>query len=284
MTKRLLALALVLLMTLPLCAQAASTGFQDIASYSNGAVRYGYKKETDTYRMKAYEALNGNGEAFAKDYVDLLTSYSMFNYIGAYDTGDWVHMCLESSYGYYFDTFRLTSYGKSLTPYSVVIVSYRPDSEDIYVRYSEDLSPTDQGYRSVYVPASVQPSGNGKVQDPATYSNGAVRYSDSRTTDDYRQKNYKVLSGDAQYFVNVYGNLLDSMSNLSFLGVYDTGNWVHHCFGAQSGYNYDTFRLTSNGEALTPYCVVIVSWKPDSSAVYVRYSNELTLTDLGYRY
>ena len=284
MTKKFFALLLVLILALPLCAQAASTGFQDIASYTNGAVRYEYKTDKDTYLQKVYKALNGDGESYAKMYVDLLDGFSMLDYIGTYDTGGWVHMCLASGYGYYFDTFRLVSYGESITPYSAVIVSYYPRENDVYVRYSRDLTPTDQGYRSVYASVSNPPSGNGQVQDPAKYSNGAVRYSYTNERSDYKHKVYKVLNGNARAFVEAYGSVLDWQDNLSFLGVYDTGGWVHHCFGAQSGYNYDTFRLTSYGKKLTPYSVVIVSWEPGSSSVYVRYSNDLTITDLGYRY
>jgi hypothetical protein len=284
MTKKFFALILVLILALPLCAQAASTGFQDIASYTNGAVRYEYKTDKDTYLQKVYKALNGDGESYAKMYVDLLDGFSMFDYIGTYDTGGWVHLCLSAGYNYNFDTFRLVSYGKVLAPYSVVMVSYHPDRNDIYVRYSHDLMLTDLGYRSSNVPAAKPQSGNGKVQDPVSFSNGAVRDGYDVSGDENKHKAYKVLDGNAQLFANAYCNMLDGLDNLTFLGVYDTGGWVHHCFGAQSGYNYDTFRLVSYGKELTPYSVVIVSWKPGSNELYVRYSNEIMLTDLGYRY
>lgn len=284
MTKKFFALLLVLILALPLCAQAASTGFQEIDSYSRGAVRYQFTNNGDDCRMKSYEALDGNSKRYAELYANLLDSFSMFDYIGTYDTGGWVHLCLAAGYNYNFDTFRLVSYGKVLAPYSVVMVSYHPDRNNIYVRYSHDLMLTDLGYRSSNVPADKPQGGNGQVQDPAKYSNGAVRYSYTNERSDYKHKVYKVLNGNARAFVEAYGSVLDWQDNLSFLGVYDTGGWVHHCFGAQSGYNYDTFRLTSYGEKLTPYSVVIVSWEPSSSSVYVRYSNDLMLTDLGYRY
>lgn len=285
MNKRILALVLAWMMLLPLGAKAATRTFQDLASFSCGGVREEYTLEKDDYRMKAYEALNGNGEWYAHDYVDLLDDKSDFAYIGMYDTGNWVHLCLEAGTGFSFDTFHLTSYGEVLTPYSVVIVSYRPNNKTIYVRYSKDLSPRDHGARSSSVPSVVGDGqyGSGQVQDPASYSSGAVRFTDTIPKEDYRQKAYKVLNGRSEAFVYEFCNVLDRQDNLTYLGVYDNGTWVHHCFAAQAGYNYDTFRLKSYGTVLTPYSVVIVSWSDETSTIYVRYSEELTLTDLGYR-
>jgi len=292
MKKRMLSWVLLLMLALPLGAQAATRTFQDLASFSRGGVREEYTLEKDDYRMKAYEALNGNGEWYAYDYAGLLDDMSDFVYIGAYGTGEWVHLCFEAGLDFHFDTFRLKSYGEVLTPYSVVIVSYRPNNKTIYVRYSKDLMPKDHGSRSSSVPPSAgstgagqsgSQSGNGVVQDPASYSGGAVRYTDNIPKDAYRQKAYKVLNGNSSGFVYTYCDMLAKLNNLTYLGVYDTGGWVHHCFAAGNGYHYDTFRLTSYGEVLTPYCVLIASWEPTTSTIYVRYSKDITLSDLGYR-
>ena len=283
MKKRFLVFCLLLALMLPLCAQAASHAFQEISSYSNGAVREEFKQNKDDYRMTAYKALDGNGEGYAYAYADFLNAFGEFSFLGAYSTEEWVHLCLSAAGGYNFDTFRLVSYGEALTPYSVVIVSYKPNSKTIYVRYSYDLMLRDLGYRASYASSGGQQQGSGLVQEPVSYSYNAVRHTDDIPKDDYRQKAYKVLNGRSADFVYTYSNMLDRLSNLTYLGVYDTGNWVHHCFSEENGYNYDTFRLTSYGEALTPYSVVIVSWKEDTSTIYVRYSKDISLTDLGYR-
>lgn len=287
MTKKMFAFfaALTLLCGLFTGASASVDYMQEINTYCNGAVEYSYSLDKDSYRQGIFEAKDGDSQYYAMEYADYLADTAQFDYLGTYYSGSWVHLCLVAGRNHYYDSFRLKSNGAAVTDYSVVIVSYAPGEKTIYVRYSKDLLPIDQGARMRYNAggSSASPS-DSLVQDPVAYSCGSLRQTGGADKNGYHQQYYEIKSGDAGAFCRDYCDVLSYQGNLEFLETRYANDWVHLCLRSARGYSFDTFHLTSYGTELTPYSVVVVSYKPNSKTIYVRHSDSVVLGDKGYRH
>ena len=289
LSKRLLAAAMLLTLLCGICtvANADRTTEQDLSAYTYSYVTNVGEETRDDYKLLYYKSGNDDASEWAWDYYYYLDAQDNLQGLGYYDTGEWVHLCIGASYYYSYKTFRLTRYGTALTPYCSIIISYMNGAHNnIYVRYSSDITFYDLGYRTNLVPTPSWFVRGNTIQDPVSWSGYAISYDCDADKNGYLQKCYKTPYGQDSFpWIEDYAvMLMQEQYNLSYNTIIRTDNWCHFCFSAAPGYSYKSFHLISNGRTLTPDSVVIVSYEKNGSRnLYVRYSTDLQLGDLGFR-
>lgn len=158
----LLFLSILLLTAFVLPAQAASYTFQDPESYTDGLAAYLYTYDKDTHMQKHYSVSRDQMEYVVSMYINALAQDGTFTYLGETHSDEYTYHSFGAVDGYNFNTFKIKSYGVSLTPKCCITVQYKVGGTQLYVRYSKDLNIGDRGFRMTndpnYVPPTPRPT------------------------------------------------------------------------------------------------------------------------------